>query len=567
MKDNAGKITYETLKQYGVTHLFGLDDPAPLYQALDPEVIRSINIRDENHGAIMAHGYAKATNKPGICAAIRGPGTTNLMTGLAESYKSSTPVIAFVQDIASGMRGKNASMEIDNTQILRPVVKWVESVDNPNRFAEMTRKAFRIATSGRPGPVALVCPSDSMSAIGEEKVYAEPGCDVYPSLRVRARRESLAAAAALLSEAQRPVIIAGGGCILSQAWDQVVELAEAYQIPVVTTIMGKGTIPDAHPLSGGVMGSYTGGIYGRGTIANRIVAEADVAFIMGSRTDQYPYCDWTLPNEGTRIIHLDIDPEEIGRNFRTHVAMLGDVRDTLADFISYCRTNEIKIESKVTVEQIAQQQTEWRKLNRSLSQSDATPMRPERLLSEMSAYITPETLVVTDASYVSAWAASHMDNMSKGCNFIIPRAMAGLGWGLPAAIGAKLGRPEKTVFCLSGDGAFGYVMNELETAARYNVAVISVIFNNNCWGFQKHYEQTAFGKAMVSDLLDVDYAEVARALKCRGERVSGANEFKGALARAVQAKGPYVIDARVDPHAIAPLSMFDGFDPAKAEGV
>ena len=563
MKEKAGKITYETLREYGVTHLFGLEDPVPLYQALDKKVIQPITIRNEKHGAIMAHGYAKATNKPGVCTAIYGPGAINLMTGLAEALKSSTPVIALIQDTASTSRWKNASMEIDHEPLLRSVVKWVVRVDNPNRFAEMTRKAFRLATSGRPGPVALVCPGDIMGADAEEEVYAEPGCGHYPSMRVRASREAIEAAAEVMATAKKPVIIAGGGSILSQAWDQVVELAEMYQIPVATTIMGKGTIPDAHPLSLGVMGNFTGGTYGRGKIANQIVSEADVAFIMGSRTDQYPYFNWTLPKKGTKVIHLDMDPEEIGRNFESHVALVGDVRETLMDFIEHCRGNQIKITSQIKKDQIDRLKEEWLKLNEPLLNSEAIPIRPERLIKEISEYVTEDTIVTTDASYVGSWAASHIDNVTKGCNFIIPRAMAGLGWGLPAAMGAKVGRPEKTVFCFTGDGAFGYVMNELETAARYNIGVITVVFNNNCWGFQKHYEEMAFGKSVECELLDVDYSSVARALKCNGERLKDPKEIKGALERAVSANGPYVIDVMMDPDVIAPLAMFDGFDPAK----
>ena len=565
MKGMAGKLMYETLKNYGVHYLFGLDDPVHLYAALDKKMIKPITIRDEKHGAIMAHGYAKATNQPGVCTAIYGPGATNLMTGLAEALKSSTPVIALIQDIATTNRGRNASMEIDHEPLLRPVVKWVERLENPNRVAEMTRKVFRIATSGRPGPVALLCPGDVLGAEADAEIYAEPGCNQYPSRRLRASQESIQEAVDLLAKAKKPVIIAGGGCIISQAWEQVLELAEMYRIPVATTIMGKGTILDAHPLSVGVMGSYTGGKYGRGKIANQIVSEADVAFLMGSRTDQYPYLNWTLPKKGTKIIHLDMDPDEIGRNFETHVAMVGDVKATLIDLISYCNENNIKIENQKIEEQIAQLKKSWRELNEPLQNADNVPIRPERVLKDLSQYLDSNTIVVTDASYVSGWAASHIDNMSKGCNFIIPRAMAGLGWGLPAAMGAKIGRPDKTVVCLTGDGAFGYVMKELETAARYNIKVITIVFNNRIWGFQKHYEQMAFGKSIECDLLDVDYGEVARALKCQGERIQKPNEITGALERAFDANAPYLVDLVIDLYAIAPLMMFDNFDAVNAE--
>jgi acetolactate synthase-1/2/3 large subunit len=216
----------------------------------------------------------------------------------------------------------------------------------------------------------------------------------------------------LLAKAKNPVIIAGGGCVISQAWDQVVEFAEMYRIPVVTTLMGKGTIPDAHPLSAGVMGGYTGGTYGRGRIANQIVAEADVAFIMGSRTDQYPYLNWTLPKKGTKIIHLDMDPDEIGRNFETRVAMVGDVQATLADVIDYCKKNKVKIETTGVEEKIKKLNQEWRKLNEPLANSEASPIRPERFLKELSDFVDSNTIIATDASYVSGWA-TFIDNLKK----------------------------------------------------------------------------------------------------------------------------------------------------------
>lgn len=561
MKGTAGKLMYETLRNYGVTHLFGLDEPVHVTQELDRDVIKPITVRDEKHGAIMAHGYSKVTHKPGVCTALQGPGATNLISGLAESLKSSTPVIALVTDVVTTSRGKNASQEIDHISLLRPVVKWIERIDNPNRIAEMTRKAFKMATSGRPGPVALVTPSDIMGAEAEAEVYAEPKCDRYPSWRVCPGRDTIEAAVHLMAEAKNPVIIAGGGCILSRAWDQVVELAELYNIPVATTMFGKGTIPDLHPLSIGVMGSYTGGKNGQGIIANQIVSEADVAFIIGSKTDEVPYFDWTLPKQGTRVIHLDIDPEEIGRNFETHVALNGDAQATLTEFIAYCKDKNVKMEVRTDKARIKKMKEELLERQRPLRASEQVPIRPEYICNVLSEYIDKDTVIAMDASFVCEWVMSYINNMSKGCNFLMPRAMAGIGWDLPAAMGAKIGRPEKTVISLTGDGAFGYVMNELETASRYNINVIEIVFNNSALGFQKYYEELLFGKSVECEFQDIDYSEVARALKCQGERVKSPQELKQAMERAFNANAPYVLDVVVDPKAIPPISWFDDFDP------
>lgn len=562
MKRTAGHYLYNTLVSYEVTHLFGMDEPVHLYDAIDKSIIKPITIRDEKHGAIMAHGYAKATHKPGICTSLRGPGATNLISGLAEAFKSSTPIIAIISETPSCYRGKNASQEIDQATLLKSVVKSVEVLDDPYRVCEMTRKVFRIATSGRPGPVALLCPPDILSSVIDidvYDVYVQPH-DKYPSSRTCADKKTIQAAVELLLQAKRPVMIGGGGCLISEASAEVIELAEIFHLPVATTIMGKGLIPDSHPLSIGVMGSYTGGKYGRGAIANRVVSRADVAFILGSRTDQIPYFDWSLPGEKTHIIHLDIDPEELGRNFKTKLAMVGDAKETLREMLNYIRETKLMPDNEWTVDEIEIQKQAWRKLNESLFNSNDVPIRPERVLKELSSYIDDKSIIVTDASYVSSWAASHIDNLIGGDNFIFPRAMAGLGWGFPAAMGARLGQPEKTVFCLTGDGAFGYVINELETAARYNIKVITLVFNNGMLGFQKHYEELIFGKSTECQLLDINYAHVALALGCKGERVNRPEEINNALKRALLAESSYVLDIKIDTDAIAPLTMFDNFE-------
>lgn len=562
MKGNGGKLMYETLRKYGVTHLFGLDEPVHLTQELELGVMKMVLVRDEKHGAIMAHGYAKVTHRPGICTALHGIAACNLISGLAESLKASIPVIALVVDVDSTIRGKNVSHEIDQETLLKPVVKWVERIDNTNRVPEMIRKAFRIATSGRPGPVAVICPSDIMAAQGEAEVYAEPGCDRYPSRITCAGHEAIEDAISMLAAAKRPVIIAGGGCLLSQAWDPVVELAEMYRIPIATTLMGKGLIPDAHPLSIGVIGTYTGGKLGRGQIANPIVLEADLAIIMGSRTDQVPYDDWKIPKKGTPIIHLDIDPEEIGRNFETQVALVGDVKATLIELIRACKTSHEQFNFQTDEEKIARMKTELFAQTKPLRHSTQVPLRPEAVCHELCANLIDEdTIVAMDASFVCEWVLSYIDTLTKGSHFLMGRAMSGIGWDLPAAIGAKIGCPDKTVVSLCGDGAFGYVMNELETASRYNIKIIEVIFNNATFGFQKYYEELLFGRSVETDLQDIDYGEVARALKCQGERVTDHTGLKKALQRAKEAQGPYLIDVVIDPSALPPISWFDDFEP------
>ncbi|HEV8440426.1 MAG TPA: thiamine pyrophosphate-dependent enzyme [Methylomirabilota bacterium] len=562
MKGTAGALIAATLHAHRVTHIFGMADPVHVFHALDRGAIQPVTVRDEKHGAIMAHGYAKATGRPGVCAATTGPGATNLVTGLFEASKSSVPVIALVQETPGRLIGKHAASEVDQAAALAPVSKWIGRIVIPEKAAEVTRAAFRIATSGRPGPAVVLCPADVMGQVAEAEVYAEPGCERFPSFRSRASRESVAAAAALLAAARRPVIVAGGGCILSQAWDQVVELAEAYGIPVATTMTGRGAIADAHPLSVGVLGSSTGGRHGVGRIANRVLAEADLAFIIGSRTGQIVTSDWTLPRPGTRVIHLDVDPIETGRNVRTDVALIGDARDTLVDLLEHCREQKIRPEVDTTTAYLGSLKAERGRLIEPLSTSAAVPIQPERLLREISRVIDGRTLIAADASYITGWALSHVANVAQGCTFISPRGTGGLGWALPAAIGAKLADPTRTVICLTGDGGFGYVMNELETAARYRAKIVTVVFNNGTLAFQKHYEEKLFGTAIECELLDVDYSEVARALKCGGERVVDPGAISPALERGLASDRPYVVDVVIDARAKAPIVGLESPDDA-----
>lgn len=557
MRAKGGRLVAETLKSHGVTCLFGMEDPIEVFHALDREVIRIVTVRDEKHAAIMAHGYAQATGRPGLCAATFGPGASNLVTGLLEALRSSAPVVALVQDHALGMKGRNASSELDHAAALAPFVKAVLRIDEPGQAPDRVRRAFRLATSGRPGPVALLCPTDVMAAEGEGDPAAAERYARVPALRPRPAAEDIARAAALLRDARRPLIVAGGGCVISGAFAEVQALAERFAAPVATTMTGKGAIAENHPLSVGVLGTSTGGLYGRGKIANALLAEADVVLVLGSRTGQICYNNWTTPAPEAAFIHLDIDPDEIGRNFATTVPLPGDVRDSLRDLLAACETAGYARRDGGNHGVLAEKREEWLAEIAPVATSDRTPMRPERVVAEINRAVHPGTLVVTDASYSTGWAMNQMEAPVAGRFILSPRGTASIGWGLPAAIGAKLAAPDREVICVTGDGGFGYVINELETAARYRVDLLVVVFNNATLGFQRHWEEKALGRYLDCDFLDVDYSEVARALKAAGERVRDPAQLAAAIARGRAHSGPYVIDAVIDPEAAAPIVGFD----------
>ncbi|MGO4404442.1 thiamine pyrophosphate-binding protein [Bosea sp. RAF48] len=557
MRGTGGALLYATLKSHGVRCLFGMEDPIHVFHAVDRSFTRIVTVRDEKHAAIMAHGYAQVTGRPGVCAATFGPGATNLITGLLEAQRSSVPVIALVQDHALRLKNKHASSALDHAVALGPYVKEVIRIDMPEQAGDAVRKAFRIATTGRPGPVVLLCPGDVMAAEAEAETWADPAYAHFPANRVRASRESIAGAAQLLAGARRPLLIAGGGSIISGAEEEIRILAELFDMPVATTMTGRGAIPDTHPLAAGPLGSTTGGRYGRGRISNTLFAEADVVFVLGSRTGQICYSDWSLPKPGTKLIHLDIDPAEIGRNFATDVAMVGDIRDTLRDLLAHCAEHGLARTDAATRERLNALTRAWREEFRPVATSGQTPIRPERLLAEISARTDEKTLIVTDASYVTGWAMSHIDVPGAGRFILSPRGTGGIGWSLPAAIGAKMADPSLKVVCVTGDGAFGYVFNELETAARYGVEVLVVVFNNGTLGFQRHWEQKAMGRYLECDFLDIDFGELGRALKCKGERITDPTGIADGLARGQAAGAPYVLDVVIDPDATAPIVGFE----------
>ncbi len=557
MRAKGGCLVSETLQAHGVSWIFGMEDPIEVFHALDRSVTRSVTVHDEKHAAIMAHAYAQVTGRPGVCTSTFGPGATNLVTGLLEALRSSVPVIALVQDHPLSVRGRNASSELDHVAALTPYVKAVLRIDTPDQGPDLVRRAFRIATSGRPGPVALLCPTDVMSLEGEGEPYGVERYMHVPAHRPRPAAVDIARAAELLASAKRPVIVAGGGSVISGAFDEVRELAERFDAPVATTMTGKGAIAEDHPLAAGVLGTSTGGLYGRGKISNALLAEADVVCILGSRTGQICYNNWTTPVAGAAVIHLDIDPQEIDRNFSVTVPLQGDVRDTLRDLLSYCDSAGIAQSDTTRGAQLARQKALWLQELAPVSGTDVRPMRPERVVQELNQFVGAQTLIVTDASYSTGWAMSQMEAPVAGRFMLSPRGTASIGWGLPAAIGAKLADPARDVICVTGDGGFGYVINELETAARYKVKLLIVVFNNATLGFQRHWEEKALGRAMDCDFLDVDYSEVSRALKGGGERVTDPRHLAAAISRGKQYPGPYVIDAIIDPEAAAPIVGFD----------
>ncbi|MFQ6080299.1 MAG: thiamine pyrophosphate-binding protein [Candidatus Bathyarchaeia archaeon] len=551
-----GEVLVKTLRKYGVKHVFGLPGghTLPIYEAIydmQPEM-RHILVRDEKCGALMADGYARVAYKVGVCDATVGPGATNLVSGIAEAHYSSIPVVAITGNVHSAWVGKGALQECDHLSLFRPITKWSVRIDRASRVPEFVREAFRRATTEKPGPVHLDLPVDVLTGETDAKIYAESQCAVYPAYRVKPDPVKIVRAAELMIEMERPVIVAGGGVIISQAWSEVMELAETLSIPVATTITGKGAIPEDHPLSIGVVGGI-----GRAS-AVKVVEQADVVLLIGCKTGQIATANWSLPKRDSKIIHIDIDPKVIGKNFPVDVRIVGDAKATIKDLIDALKKliRKKPMEEMPWISMVRKAVKEWRNAVAPLLSSDDIPIKPQRVMKELRNVLPKDAILVCDASLSTAWGSVYFDVLAPGRTFIAPRGLAGIGSGFPMALGAKLAAPSKKVVCITGDGGFGMESPELETAKREKIPLVVVVLNNKCLGWIKLEQKLNYkGKFLSSDFLDLNFGKIAEAYGCHGSRTERPGEIKEALEKAVKVEEPAVIDVIIDPWAEPPLAV------------
>ncbi|WP_128931517.1 thiamine pyrophosphate-binding protein [Bradyrhizobium zhanjiangense] len=539
----------DALVQIGVTHIFGMDTPEPLYMELDPS-IRAITVHDERAGAVMADAFARASGRVGVCSSIRGPGATNLVSGLAEAYNTSTPVLALINDVAAPNLDRNPIQGIDHVRLLEQVTKWGRRVETPERTADYVAHAARVATTGRPGPVLLAFP-DSALLGGPAHTADIAEAAVYPRVRMAADPSLIDAAAEEIAAAARVIVIAGGGVHLSQAYDALQAFAEHLQIPVATTPLGKGAFAESHALAAGVVGAYTIGKGARGELANQAVREADLVILIGTKTDSIATNEWTIPARNQRVIHIDIDPIELGRNYKG-LEIAGDAKLVLEQLVRAAAPRTAPSDwTKALQKKVVDWYADFERLDLSKSEID-----PRQIYRTLNALLGEDDIVTTDASYSSAWGMDLLRYKKAGRKFLVPRGFAGLGWGVPAAIGAKFAKPDSAVYCVTGDGGFGYVAMELETAARYNVPICVIVLNNSILGFQKHYETHRFGKTVETSFTSVNYADFARTLNCDGIRVTTPVELDEAMNKARSLRKPLLIDVVVPPDAKPPIGTF-----------
>jgi len=524
--------------------------------------MRQIAYRTENAGAAMADGYARASQKVAVVTAQNGPAAALLAPGLAEALKVSIPIVAIVQDVRRTQTDKNAFQELDHVDIFRGCAKWVRRVSEASRIEDYVDMAFTAAASGRPGPVVLLCPQDLLleAVPPEAGVQRRVSLGAYPLDRCVADPARIKQAAQLLAQAQFPLVVAGGGVHLSAAHAELAHLQESASLPVATTSMGKGAVDETHALSVGVIG-YFMGTRGMARHMRALIDRADCILFVGDRTNQNGTDSWTLFPTNARYLHIDIDGQEVGRNYEA-LRLVGDARLTLAALteamlqfdLAKRLTARNEVEQKIATGKKAFQEEAHGMLN-----SAAAPIRPERLMRDLNAVMTADTLVVTDASYSSIWAMNYLTARREGQRFLTGRGLAGLGWGFPAAIGAKIAHPSRDVVCIAGDGGFAHMWSELETVVRMKVKVVIIILNNQILGYQWHAEEVLYGAhTNACQLAPVDHAAIARACGCDGVRIEKPADFKPALERALHSPVTTVIDVMIDPKAYPPLTLYEG---------
>ncbi len=539
MKADVHEHLSEMLARYGVTHLFGMR-----VYPLDRERVQQIVIHHEASAALMAYGYARVSGRVGVMS-LNKAATPNAIMGLAEAWTSSVPVIVLQDGVPVVMQGRNAQFEQDQVGMMRPVTKWIGDVPDMSMAPEVLAKAFRVSSTGRPRPVVVNLRGAGPTVGPALEVDAEPRCEpqygTFPAQRPQPDPAAIEAAAALLSSAERPCIIAGGGVVLSRAWDALVSVAEAGRIPVATTLSGKGSFPERHELSVGPTGGFggMGGPLGRGRIARKIINDSDVVLLVGTRTNEMATNRWTVPDPSATIIHMDVDPEEIGRNYDTAVAVVSDARlglEALSESLRG-RSGEVPASRQARVDEVRQLMEQWHADIGSIAESDDVPIHGARVVREVERFVDGNTIVVSDGSNSFVFGTNNI-LVEAGTTFISPRGTGAIGTGLPMAIGAKLAAPDKRVICFEGDGGLMCgILSELETAARYNVALTVIVFNNG--GLN---EPGMPAEDCVDFLPGINFAAIAKELGCAAFRVEHPDEIAGALKAAVESGRPALVD-------------------------
>ena len=547
-----GEALVRVLKAFKVRHIFGLPgNQLRFYDAMARDgSIKHVLVRHEQAAAHMADGYARITGRVGVCEASAGPGSTNLLTGISEAFSSGIPVVAITTTTRSSVSGRANFQELDLENLFRPVTKRVLRIDRAARVPEIVKRAFRIAASGKPGPVAIVIPADvHAEAASFDAAAFELAVDEgrWPARRVAPMEQDVGQVLELLAASERPVIWAGGGVIASGAMDSLLGLATQLRIPVATTYMGKGSIPETHSLCVGPVGQI-----GRPE-TNEFVKRADLMLAIGTRFTNLDTAGWTLPARGTRVIHVDIDPEELGRHFEIELGIWSDARAFLSALQR--RLGDRLEPDRSWAREASEVAADWRKERGPMSSRPldvpAGTVHPLQVIGALQRVMDPQDVIVCDSGFNQIWGGQYFETSESGRRYIGPRGMGVMGYAFPAAIAARLGDPSRRYVALCGDGGFMMLLHEMETSLRVGAPVVVCVMNNRNMEYCTQIQRAFGGVPTSTTTMDTDFAAVARAFGCHGVRVTDPAQLESALRTALASDRTTVLDV-VTPDSALP---------------
>jgi acetolactate synthase-1/2/3 large subunit len=560
---NGAQALVEQLIRYDTRVVFGLpgDTSVNLYDALRAESQRITHVmaRDERSAAFMADVYARLSGKPGICEGPSGGGATYMLPGVVEAHGSSVSLIALTTDNAIDFEAQGALTALDQSRIYGSVTKWTALVKRAQMIPRFVRRAFRLATSGRPGAVHLALPKDVLAqeiASAAVQMHAEEVCKRWPSHRTRPAADAVSRAADKLLAARRPVIVVGGGTVSSGAHAELLAVSHLLNAPVATTINGKGAVAETLPLSLGVIGANGGRPY-----ANQIVQEADLVLFVGCKANYVTTDTWRVPPlaDPPTVLQIDVDPSEIGNTYPVDEGLCGDAKLALADLLTALKELcPSPIDRPNWLDHVAKLKAAWQTQTKKLASSSQRPIVPQRVIHELRMALSDETVLVCDPGTPTPFVAAEFELRQPGRWVISPRAQGGLGYAIPGVVGARLARPDLPVVGLCGDGSFAMSAGDLATVARVGGPTIVILFNNGCYGWIKALlELYHAGRTFSVDFTEpLNYAHVAQGFGLRTMQVDDPEQVGSAIREALHYGGPFLIELSVAPEhqALPPVA-------------
>jgi acetolactate synthase-1/2/3 large subunit/sulfoacetaldehyde acetyltransferase len=542
---NAGRAVIELLKAEQVRYVFGivgstfLDVLDALY---DERSVEYINVRHEQAAAFMADGLARVTDLPGVCLVTSGPGATNLLTGIAAAHVAHSPVVVLVGGPSLDHLQKDAFQEYDLVSMFKPVTKYAVQVTRADRIPELLRAAFRAAMTGRRGPVFVEIPRDVLNdqTIKAPILGAERYRPIHPQ---PPHPDAIRDAARLLREAERPLMLVGGGATRAGASDLVVRLADQHGIPMITAYGRNDAVPNAHPL-------YLGPL-GRAGAPEAAAAcrRADVLLVVGSRLAQFTsHFDDRSIKPDTAIVQIDLESRDIGRYYPVAVGIQADARESCAALLAALETHGARQASPVWREEVAKLREQRQQRLAGEAKLETKPMKPQRVYAELRRALPDDTIVALDAGAAPAYGYDRL-HFTRPRTFLTPLDLGGLGFAFPVALGAKLGRPDAPVVAIHGDGGFLMNSQELETAVRHDIHAVTIVMNNNCWGSEKAYQKAFYNERYIGcDIGNPRYDEYARLFGAAGFYAEHPDQVGDAVTAALKAGKPAIVEIPIDPN-------------------